>query len=442
MMRSMVRRPWRVGTVVMTLLVAAAACRQLVGIGDAPPTEASEAGPACGVSYAGSKCQACLEQHCCGNAQACATDMACNALEACLGSCAPGNEGCRATCSRAHLLGPNEPEDRLAACLAFNCSTYCGLACGGVAANFEPPADASCQTCIFNSVCPQATACADDPECLAYWRCALTNYLPDREQACEAQHEAGADAYAAFTSGLQAPCGETCGIGTRWDCIGHTGPYMSSSPTTATLHLSNAAARTPLVGATVDLCLPTDPGCDAGVFAGTSDDAGVAVIHVPAPVGSPAYGPTGYLQITQPAVLPELIFWDFPLSESSFSAPVVLFTPAQGAGLELDLNGKVDMNLGAVVAYVFDCTGAQAPGVNFAVTDPPGSSPIVLYWQGGMPSPGATTTDGQGFAVLFNVPIGEVTLTATPSTLGRASSQVSVVTRQSWVTQAAFNPNK
>jgi hypothetical protein len=179
------------------------------------------------------------------------------------------------------------------------------------------------------------------------------------------------------------------------------------------------------------------------VFAGVSDDAGLAVVHIPAPFPSPGYHTGGYLQVQEPSsVLSELIFWDFSPSAPSYSTPLVFFTPMQESYLELQLAGRVDEKLGAVIAWAFDCTTTFAPGVSFAVTDPP-ASPIFMYSQGGFLSPGATSTDGSGFAVAFNVPVGAVTMTATPATVGRPSSEVPLVVRPlPWVTNASFWPNK
>src|SRR5271170_6303119 len=90
------------------LLAIVAACRQLVGIGDAPPTHVADAsaespdaragaGSACGVAYAGAQCETCVETSCCTQATACANDPACSSLEACFGMC-NGDPTCRAKC--------------------------------------------------------------------------------------------------------------------------------------------------------------------------------------------------------------------------------------------------------------------------------------------------------------------------------------------------------
>ena len=127
-------------------VAVAVACRQLVGIGDAPPMgaavdataadsgapEAGSDGPACGIAYAPEACGSCLVSSCCPQATACAESAACSKLEGCLGACA-GDTACRATCVSANRFGPDVFETQLASCLAKSCAQPCGISCGGFA---------------------------------------------------------------------------------------------------------------------------------------------------------------------------------------------------------------------------------------------------------------------------------------------------------------------
>jgi len=210
---------------VAALVGCAVACRQLVGIGDEPamatgggPDAGSEAGPSCGLEYEGGACEACLEEQCCPQATACAGDPGCSALEGCLGAC-NGDVTCRAKCTFAHRVS-SSAEPIFAACLAAQCATACALSCVSLAGAVSgPDAAAGCASCIGNQACSVGNACVSDPDCQAIGWCLLTGQAEDRNEACLAEHDAGADAFGAFIGSVKSSCSVPCAFGNQWYCV-------------------------------------------------------------------------------------------------------------------------------------------------------------------------------------------------------------------------------
>jgi len=130
------------------------ACRQLVGIGDAPPMGdggarrdaaiASEGGPGDaaidGIAYPMKTCAACAATNCGSQSAACAADSVCNPRETCLARC-EGAPACRSQCFVHTPVGLTAPlVAALDVCLASNCDTVCNLpTCGDVASEISPP---------------------------------------------------------------------------------------------------------------------------------------------------------------------------------------------------------------------------------------------------------------------------------------------------------------
>jgi hypothetical protein len=425
---------------VAMLLVLAAACRQLVGIGDDPPTDlgeagprGTEAGPTCGIAYTPTQCEACLEQSCCAQASACAAGSACSALEACLGTC-DGGVTCRATCVSAHRIGPDPLETQLAACLSSHCASACGIPCGGIAQDFGADAAAGCQACFVNNpgACSAAQACGTAAECRAVDECTQTTPVLDRSEVCWGAHDAGIDAFQAVYDDLVSDCQDSCNFGNQWYCVGKLPkPPQSSPAVTATVAFYDLfTPAVPLPGVLVQVCPPEDIDCSTVLYSTTTGDGGQATLEVPANADTP--GPTGYAALSGAGRYPELMFWGFPPSEPFFTGGNEGATVTKGelgvltGGLPVavDLDGHA-----TIVVQAFDCEIVRAPGVTFEVT-PRDSQTRVLYFAGSTISTTAQSTDPTGFAIIVNVPTGSlVQITATPAALGRASTVIPVVVR-------------
>ena len=426
-------------------LAVVVACRQLVGIGDSPPmgavvdSGAAEGGPdagGCGIVYAGTQCEACLESNCCPQATVCAGDTACTGLEGCLGACDGGDPACRAKCVDEHRIGPDPFETQLAACLAANCVAPCGLPCGGLADTFGVDAAAGCQACIQNSVCPASLACATQPGCQAVLWCVGTTYQIDREAACFANYQdAGFDAALVLRGDLLTSCLDDCAIGNQWYCVGHlTLPQQTGQGTSLALNLYDTFYNTPVADAEVAVCSQNDPTCTPPIMSAVSGVDGGVTVTVPSNVGGS--GPTGYLLINGAGLIPELAFWGFPLSEARLTDQIgtLTQTKASASQLTLLLGVPVDLQQHALVTVgVNDCENISARGVTFSIV-PADLDTQVFYVTATGFSSADSGTGPQGLALFVNVPVGTVKVTASPGALGRPSSVVQGFTRAGAVT--------
>ena len=73
------------------------------------------------------------------------------------------------------------------------------------------------------------------------------------------------------------------------------------------------------------------------------------------------------------------------------------------------------------------------PGVKFTVGQP-ASNEKVVYLETNLPSSSATETDNAGSAIVFNVPPGTVSITATIGATGETIRTVSALARTGWAT--------
>ena len=431
----MTARAWKSGAVGgVVLLGLAAACRQLVGIDDEPPTDLAdagaprveaggdaEAGPTCGMTYTPTPCESCLEKSCCTEATACAGGAACAGFEQCMGACG-GEPACRARCVVKHRIGPDPLETHFAACLAANCANACNITCGGLfPEGAGEDAAAGCQSCVTNKSCPVNAACAGDPECQAISWCYLSNPAPDRAQACVGAHDAGLDVWTAQNN--DTSCSNECATGNRWYCVGNPPPPVQGFLSTQfTAHLVDTLAVTRnIADASVAVCSQLDSACKTALSSGTTGADGKVTLTIPP--AFEGFGATGYASIAGVGLISELVFWGFPLSEPSFSYAVGTLTPVE-FGLATAGLGPVDLSSHAFVfALAIDCEQTYAQAVQFSIA-PTESDTHVFYFAGSGIDTKADRTDRSGLAVIVNVPVGQVRLTTTPVALSRPSSVV------------------
>jgi hypothetical protein len=420
------------------------ACRQLVGIGDEPPTATggapdagTEAGPPCGVAYAGTACEACLEAQCCAQATACAGSLGCTGLEGCLGAC-NGDVTCGARCKFEHPVA----DPGLEACLFGSCAQPCALGCGSVAEFFGPDAAAGCANCIVNGPCAAASACLADPDCLAIPSCIGTSQAVDRNQACLGAYDAGVDAFNNIVAGLRSSCLDQCALGNQWYCVGNAKPHVqTNSATEMTVFLYDLNGA-PLAGVTVDVCSEGLQPCDS-LSSGTTNDAGLVPLQVPGPPPSSTYGPKGYLQLQAPAIgIDALFYWTYPLSEPAVRTNSSAPSQSEISEIAGLLGVAPDMMRGSVAFAVADCDLLASPGVQVTITPNDPETKVFYLSSNGLPIPGATSTDVSGFGGALNVPAGEITIMATPMSLGRPSTVLQAYVAPNKITLVALPPNQ
>jgi hypothetical protein len=134
-------------------------------------------------------------------------------------------------------------------------------------------------------------------------------------------------------------------------------------------------------------------------------------------------------------VIPELLFWGFPLSEARLTDQIGTFsqTTATASALSSLLGVPVDLKRALVAVGATDCGINGAPGVTFSIS-PADADTQVFYATGTGFSSADSGTGPQGLALFVNVPVGTVTVTAIPGALGHASSVVQGFTRAGTVT--------
>jgi len=449
----MSQRVWGLGLFAALIALASiAACRQLVGITDNPPEDLVTS--ICGLPYGTNTCASCVSTSCCTESTTCAADPGCAAYQSCLGQCS-GDPGCRSRCIGDNPVGTSSDVSALSACLASNCETACGLTCGSIGASVAPPdAGASCETCLESkgASCDPARACGSSVDCQAYAQCLHAYTTPDWFQACATEHDAGAALYALLDNVASAGCAAACAYGLDWRCVGHvTWPTPAGPPGSATtfvfdrVHDGNTSAA--IAGAKVAFCTASNvsgslgvgaPQCDPPFVSGVTNDAGYVEINVPTaePNSGTLVGSDWWALVSAPGYPPFYYYSFFPLSQSVWTAspglsPYVFTASDLAAAYAAALDGGAQTpGTGGVQAWVYDCQYHAAPGVQVT------ASPAVLSSDAGTVASGF----GMGSASFGNVPVGTLTLTATPPGLGKAIGQFSFYVTESAETVVGLYP--
>jgi hypothetical protein len=395
------------------------ACRQLVGIGDSPPTGAGgeEAGggggdagadaPVCGIAYAGASCEACLESNCCAQATACSGSQPCAAFERCAGGC-DGDVTCGAQCVQDHRYGKDPTIPAFHACLVTNCGATCGYACGGVALAATPDAAVSCQQCYLANGCDVAQKCLGDPGCASYAICTAAATTFDVSEACAnlIGADSGVDA-ATYSALANNTCNHECAFDSNWSCVGHVAWQPPTiGDVTIQLRLNDPFQSSPPAGVTARVC--GDVLCSTSPASDTSDGGVVTLVqHADA-------GPLvtrGYIELADGGIVPQLFYWTFPLSEPSVSMGATVVTQPQLESVAAVSGFTQDWSRAFVYVIGYDCLLSQGAGMTFSLS-PPVSQPCYGTGSAFVCGDGGA---GSGTSAVFpNVPVdaGALTLVA------------------------------
>jgi hypothetical protein len=272
-------------------------------------------------------------------------------------------------------------------------------------------------------------------------RCFYDCRTKDCRDSCIDEHPGGEQL---FTYRVPTTCMAQCGPGANWTCVGHVNwPTVAPGTTSVAVTVEVRAFQGPdLPGMTVSVCSGTDPDCQRPlVDAGTTDDGGMVTVQVPTSFQSfNAIG--GYVQVTSPSTVPYLYFWGFPLTQpklrlidSSYDQYAEqVMTPMMEQSIWSPIVPMLDPERGTVTVIVADCEGAVAPGVtvNYDSTNQAIVETDLLQR--------ATSTGDKGVVTLANVPVGPLTLTAIPLSLGAISSQLTVDVRKGAQTTVTMRP--
>jgi hypothetical protein len=432
------RRMWGLGLVaVVAAITTIIACRQLVGITDNPPTDLTST--LCGLPYGTSVCASCVNTNCCAESTACAADPVCSAYESCLGVC-NGDPACRSQCTIDHPVGGAADVSALSSCVAGKCETACGLECGGIAnLRSTPDAAAGCQDCYLSSTttCSQAEACGSSEACDESERCVFEFSGFDTLQACNGTADGGAGLAGAFDTAFNTACETPCAVGNYWACAGR----VSWSPpkaamTTFGFTVKDFTTGLPVSGVDVAVCGGIDVNCSKPYASQQTNTTGQVQLTFQNVLGSnSSFGLNGYLQISSPSIAPYIYYWGFPLSEMQLNLYTEVFTASELQQALSNVKVTQDVTRGYVTAIVFDCLVNAAPGVVVKL-----SSADALTQEFSSTGVAETATDTVGQAIFTNVPVGPMTLTASPPGLGKPSSTVTANVRVGTITQVLMVP--
>lgn len=377
---------------VFALLVAG--CRQIVGIGDAPPSSGTpaDAGSACGTTTFGSaRCQSCMHTSCCAEAAACAAVDDCGKLADCLGACNPQDAACTSGC-RSTFAGDGPEAASVQSCQAARCAASCSLACGGYVF-----ADAACAACGRAQCCTKAEACMQDAECARLVACELACAPLDDDclGLCELAHPSGVALERALGDCTAAKCAASC-IAPQWTCLENPVAPGPPPPITVTFSFSDYNSGKGIEGLSIVGCAFKDHACTAPMVpAVTTDARGYARLSLPNGFG-------GYIQVSGIAYGDILVFLPTSTRDMAIAWPLPTQIAADAA---IRMIAPPDAQDGALIAIAHDCSGSPAGGVHFTLSPSAGATPF--YFQGQVVSPTPTETSNPGgFAAggFVNVP--------------------------------------
>ncbi len=174
----------------------------------------------------------------------------------------------------------------------------------------------------------------------------------------------------------------------------------------------------------------------------TTDSNGTAILTVPVNGGASNRGPVGYFDLQNDAgFFPEIYSWSFPLSEPAmtFNIGTATYGEIELLAASLLSSGGIDSTRGHAVLLALDCRSDSAADVQFNV-DLADSNTSIFYSGSTGISKTADRTSTAGYALAFNIPPGDATLTATPVGLGVPSSRVNFIVRAGTVTFVVAPP--
>ena len=131
--------------------------------------------------------------------------------------------------------------------------------------------------------------------------------------------------------------------------------------------------------------------------------------------------------MTAPAYVPNLYYLSFPLSQANALLGLSMMSQTALADALAEVNVTPTPGLGTVWVQVADCLLIPAPYVVVKADGIPQTS--VVYYAGSNPSATATSTDFSGWAFIYNVPPGPLTLRAIPDDTGIESSTAAIHVR-------------
>ncbi|HEU4576943.1 MAG TPA: hypothetical protein VFS67_01720 [Polyangiaceae bacterium] len=229
-------------------------------------------------------------------------------------------------------------------------------------------------------------------------------------------------------SGAMSPAS----VDPKWGCLeGPEAPRaVALRPTVSfSLRLYDPTTQATPPQSSVRACNRFDLDCAAPVD-GPAEPAQDGLIHLSLPQGF-----AGFLEITSPAIVPALYFFNPPLEADRRDQFIVVSLDTARA-LAGSGNVALDAELGMIAVRTMDCAGELSGGVEFS--NDKGGVPFAFV--DGLPFIGYVVTNGDGIGGFVNVPPGLVALQGQEAGSERVSGKASVLVRKGWFAYGDLNP--
>ncbi len=159
-------------------------------------------------------------------------------------------------------------------------------------------------------------------------------------------------------------------------------------------------------------------------------------------MGKNRTGFDGYARVTGgDDVLDTIVFFNPPITENE-DAPVgvpLLNQSTFDMMTEMVMGLEANDERGHLALEALDCTWRRTSGVEFEI-DTSDQETVELYINESMPTTSTSTTDATGLAGFFNVPAGEVTVTAKSAETGHTIGTAEVFVEAGAISEVAVAP--
>jgi hypothetical protein len=440
----------RVGMVVASLAVLcleAIACRQVAGIDDrkaTPCKNVSASGTSCedpkatqcgNFTSSIATCASCIDEKCCEMATKCQEDPACANRMTCVLACEKGDEECRSRCVFNTTPGVYESLATLEHCISNQCSSPCGLTCGGLPLLVPEKVASKCQECIAASCCEQSKACSNKADCFRGIECFRGNYHPDKVEECHLQlYPNAVGELSAYSECIQNECRTVCREEGEWSCVGNvTWPKAEQTAILSKFQLVDVFTQE-LIKEPLELrvCELTDPSCqkNKGVI---FDSQGIAEISL-STESMMQKGFSGFVAVfdpsPEPVFFPTFVWANPPFIVSGITRRVFMVRKSITTTVSQNLGVDIMLDRGHLGINVLDCNGIPSPNISVTIAS---DSQVVddktrpLYLQDGFPDKNRTFTSQDGVLQYLNLKPGLANFEARDVVADRVVARGSIV---------------
>jgi hypothetical protein len=237
-----------------------------------------------------------------------------------------------------------------------------------------------------------------------------------------------------------------------WGCLGNVVfPQPDASTVSVTVPLVDLITMKPVTAVNALLCAKTDFTCGTPLASTQPTMNGLLVFNNLTPPFN------GYVLITPvlpdggfpdggdggsvlDLYVPSLVYFNPPLVHDTLYTTTILVTGYALGTVAMGAQTPLDLDAGAVFMETVDCNGHPAPGVS-VIVDSTGPLTKGFYFQGGLPTTTASSTDVTGYAGFVNVPLGPRTVTGTLQGTGQRIGTATVLAAKSVISYTTLAPS-